>query len=148
LDRVLHPGGESHLPQRERPRGAALSFSRHRAQLRRLRPGHAARRRARRAGVAPRARAHAAAPGRGRPAAPHPPVSAYPATATILQGVVERTWRLAVAATYAPGPAFGVAFDAGLHRIANFQHVPGAARTRAAGRVAVSYRFQWQGTLP
>ncbi len=86
--------------------------------------------------------------GEGDPRLPHPPVSAYPATATILQGVVERTWRLAVAATYAPGPAFGVAFDAGLHRIANFQHVPGAARTRAAGRVAVSYRFQWQGTLP
>jgi hypothetical protein len=86
--------------------------------------------------------------GEGDPRLPHPPVSAYPATATIFQGVVERTWRVAVAGTYAPGAGFGVTCDAGLHRIMNFQHVPGAVRTRAAGRVAVSYRFRWQGTLP
>jgi hypothetical protein len=86
--------------------------------------------------------------GEGDPRLPHPPVSAYPATATIFQGVVERTWRVAVAAAYAPGPAFGVTGDAGLHRITNFQHVPGAVRTRFAGRVAVRYRFERQGMLP
>jgi hypothetical protein len=86
--------------------------------------------------------------GEGDPRLPHPVVAAYPTTPTIFQGVVERTLRLAVAGSYAPSGRIGLRFDAGVHHIANFQHVSGDTRNRFLGRVTLNYRFQRVGTVP
>jgi len=85
--------------------------------------------------------------GEGDPRLPHPPVSAYPTTPTIFQGVVERTLRFAVTGSYAPSTRVGVSFDAGVHRISNFQHATGDTRTRFLGRVSVSYRLERMGAV-
>ena len=86
--------------------------------------------------------------GEGDPRQPHPPVSAYPTTPTIFQGVVERTLRAALSGSYAPSDKLGVTFDAGVHHITNFQHVPGDTRTNFIGSVGVSFRFGWEGAIP
>ena len=86
--------------------------------------------------------------GQGDPRLPHPLPAAYPATPTFLQGVVERTLRLALSGNYAPHERFGLTFDAGVHHITNFQHVSGDTRTRFVGSVGLSYRFGWERPLP
>jgi hypothetical protein len=86
--------------------------------------------------------------GEGDPRLPHPPVSGYATTPTIFQGVVERTLRVAVTGSYAPSARIALGFDAGVHRISNFQHASGDTRTRFLGRVTLTYRFQRVGTLP
>jgi hypothetical protein len=86
--------------------------------------------------------------GQGDPRLPHPLVSAYATTPTILQGVVERTLRLAVSGSYSPIDQVGFTFDAGVHHITNFQHVIGDARTQFIGSVGVRYRFAMAGALP
>ncbi len=86
--------------------------------------------------------------GEGDPRLPHPTVSAYPTTPTIFQGVVERTLRVAVTGSYAPSARIALGFDAGVHRISNFQHASGDTRTRFLGRVTLTYRFQRVGPLP
>ncbi|HVH68551.1 MAG TPA: hypothetical protein VM716_11850 [Gemmatimonadales bacterium] len=80
--------------------------------------------------------------GEGDPRLPHPPVSAYPTTPTIFQGVVEHTVRLALSGSYAVAGRVDVAFNAGVHRLTNFQHVTGDTRTRFLGSVGLTYRFQ------
>src|SRR5439155_10386259 len=86
--------------------------------------------------------------GEGDPRQPHPLVAAYPTTATIFQGVVERTLRLALSGNYAPHQRLGLTVDAGVHHITNFQHVSGDTQTRFVGSVELSYRFRLQGVLP
>jgi hypothetical protein len=86
--------------------------------------------------------------GQGDPRLELPPASAYSATPTIFQGVVEHTLRLALAGNVAPSERLGLTFDAGLHHITNFQHVVGDTRTKFIGSVGASYRFGWQGALP
>ena len=79
--------------------------------------------------------------GEGDPRQPHPLVTAYPTTATIFQGVVERTLRGAVSGSFLATDRLSFGFDAGVHRITNFQHVSGDTRTRFLGSVSVNYRF-------
>jgi hypothetical protein len=86
--------------------------------------------------------------GEGDPRQPHPPVTAYPTTPTIFQGVVERTVRGAVSGSFAASDRLSFNFDAGVHRITNFQHVSGDTRTRFLGSVSASYRFAFAGALP
>ena len=86
--------------------------------------------------------------GEGDPRLAHPLIPAYPTTATFLQGVVERTLRVALSGSYAPGVRFGLRFDAGMHRINNYLHLTGQTRTKFVGSVAVSYRFSRGGALP
>ena len=86
--------------------------------------------------------------GEGDPRLPHPAIAAYPTTPTIFQGTVERTLRAAVSGDYSAGPHVAVTFDAGAHRISNFQHLAGDTRTRFEGRAALSYRFSTTGGLP
>jgi capsule assembly protein Wzi len=86
--------------------------------------------------------------GEGDPRLPHPPVSAYPTTPTIFQGVVERTLRVALSSSYAPSERVGLTAGAGLHHVTNFQHIAGDTRTRFVGSVALSYRFGREGALP
>jgi hypothetical protein len=86
--------------------------------------------------------------GEGDPRLPHPPVSAYPTTPTIFAGVVERTVRLALAGRYAASGRVDVSFNAGVHRISNFEHQSGDTRTRFLGAITVNYRFQHESGLP
>ena len=86
--------------------------------------------------------------GEGDPRLPHPAVSAYPTTPTMFQGVVERTLRIALTGACAPSGRVGLSFDAGVHRISNFQHVSGDTRTRFLGSVRLSYRFHREDALP
>jgi len=86
--------------------------------------------------------------GEGDPRQPHPSVSAYPSTATIFQGVVEKTLRAALSGSFAASDRLSLGFDAGVHRITNFQHVSGDTRTRWLGSVSLSYRFRGEGALP
>jgi len=85
--------------------------------------------------------------GEGDPRQPHPPVTAYPTTPTIFQGVVERTLRGAVSGTFLATDRLSFGFDAGVHRITNFQHVSGDTRTRFLGSVSVNYRFGFARAL-
>jgi len=86
--------------------------------------------------------------GEGDPRLPHPTVPDYPTTATIFQGVVERTLRAAVSGSFAPDTHLGLKFDAGLHRVSNDGHVPGRTATRFVGSVGLTYRFSRAGALP
>src|SRR6266545_825929 len=78
---------------------------------------------------------------------PYPPPSAYGATPSILSGVVERTARLALGASWQSG-AWGLAGNGGVHFTRNAGHVSGARDTRWVGSVSLSYRFHFEGTLP
>jgi hypothetical protein len=86
--------------------------------------------------------------GEGDPRLPHPTVAQYPATATIFQGVVERTLRVALGGSYAPDARLGLRWDAGVHRVANYQHITGVDRTRLVGSIALTYRLRREGALP
>ncbi|MGH7751748.1 MAG: hypothetical protein ACREN5_02940, partial [Gemmatimonadales bacterium] len=62
----------------------------------------------------------------------HPVPAAYPSTATLLQGVVQRTLRVALGVHWARGPLV-VEGDAGAHMVSNDAHVRGRSRTRFVG---------------
>jgi hypothetical protein len=85
--------------------------------------------------------------GEGDPRLPHPPISAYPTTPTIFQGVVEHTFRVAISGNYAPSERLGLTVGAGLHHVTNFEHTTGDTRTRFVGSVGASYRFGREGAL-
>ena len=86
--------------------------------------------------------------GEGDPRLPHPLVPDYPTTAAFLQGVVERTVRVALSGSYAPVARFGLRFDGGVHRISNYLHMSGQTRTKFVGSLSIAYRFSTQGALP
>ncbi|HYR30688.1 MAG TPA: hypothetical protein VEO93_02120 [Gemmatimonadales bacterium] len=86
--------------------------------------------------------------GEGDPRQPHPLEAAFPTTPTIFQGVVERTLRGAVSGTFLATGRLSFSFDAGVHRITNFQHVSGDTRTRFLGSVSATYRFAFASALP
>jgi len=85
--------------------------------------------------------------GEGDPRLPHPLVPAYPTTATLLQGVVERTVRLAVNADW-QYRGLSVTAGGGVHLIHNAGHVTGASDTRWVGSVGLTYRLAWENPLP
>ena len=85
--------------------------------------------------------------GQGDPRLPHPTVAQYPTTATIFQGTVERTLRVALGAR-ADGSHFGISGNAGLHFVHNEAHVTGVNGTRFVGQIAVTYRFGGESVLP
>src|SRR5712692_3431828 len=74
--------------------------------------------------------------GEGDPRLPHPLVPAYPTTATVLQGVVERTIRLAVNADW-QHRGLSVTAGGGVHLIHNAGHVTGASDTRWVGSIGL-----------
>src|SRR5256712_6437932 len=86
--------------------------------------------------------------GEGDPRLPHPLVPDYPTTAGFLQGVVERTVRVALSGSYAPVARFGLRFDGGVHRISNYLHMSGQRRTQVVRSLSNAYRFSTQGALP
>jgi hypothetical protein len=85
--------------------------------------------------------------GEGDPRLPHPLPSAYPATATLFQGVVQRVVRLAVGGSW-QYHALSVTGSGGVHLIHNAGHVTGASDTRFVGSIGVGYRLAWEHALP
>src|SRR3989475_776213 len=85
--------------------------------------------------------------GEGDPRLPHPLVPAYPSTATLFQGVVERTVRLALGGSWPPG-GFQLTGNGGVHLIHNAGHVRGTSDTRWVGALRVTYRVFYQNALP
>ncbi len=85
--------------------------------------------------------------GEGDPRLPHPLPPAYPATATLFQGVVQRTVRLAVSGSWAYH-GLSVTGSGGVHLIHNAGHVTGASETRWLGSLGLSYRLAWERALP
>ena len=85
--------------------------------------------------------------GEGDPRLPHPLPPAYPATATLFEGVVQRVLRLAVGGSW-QYRGLSVTGSGGVHVIRNFGHVAGATQTRWLGSVGISYRLAWEEALP
>lgn len=85
--------------------------------------------------------------GQGDPRLPHPPVSAYPTTAGIFQGVVQRTLRFALGAR-ADGPRWGITGNAGIHLVHNVENMSGVNGTRFVGQIAVTWRFGGETEIP
>ena len=85
--------------------------------------------------------------GEGDPRLPHPKPAAYPTTATLFEGVVQRTLRLALGAQWKAGPLHWSA-NGGMHAVTNDGHVQGQSRTRFVGSVGLSWRFRGEGELP
>jgi len=84
--------------------------------------------------------------GEGDPRLPHPPVSEYPSTATILQGVVQRTIRLALGGSWQRA-GWGVVANGGVHFVHNDGHVAGASATHFVGSVGLTYRVHHEHAL-
>jgi len=78
---------------------------------------------------------------------PYPQVADYPSTATFLQGVVERTARVAAQAVWTPVPDVTLSADVGRHFIANADHVSGRHAQRWVWRIGVEVRRAAEGTL-
>ena len=85
--------------------------------------------------------------GEGDPRLSHPLVGAYPSTATLFQGIVERTVRLAVGGHW-HGGAFELSGNGGVHLIHNAGHVTGASDTRWLGSIGLAYRVSYENALP
>jgi len=85
--------------------------------------------------------------GEGDPRLPHPLVPDYPSTATLFEGVVERTVRLAVVGHWQRG-ALELSANGGVHLIHNASHVTGASDTRWLGSIGVTYRLSYENALP
>ncbi len=85
--------------------------------------------------------------GEGDPRLPHPLVPDYPATATIFQGVVERTIRLALGGNWQRA-SWGVVANGGVHFVHNAGHVTGTSATHFVGSVGLTYRFHTDHTVP
>jgi hypothetical protein len=84
--------------------------------------------------------------GEGDPRLPHPLVPDYPTTATILQGVVERTIRLALGGRWQRAQ-WGVVANGGVHFVHNAGHVTGANATHFVGSVGLTYRVHSEHAL-
>jgi hypothetical protein len=78
---------------------------------------------------------------------PYPPVSVWGTTPNILSGVVERTVRFALGASWQHS-RWGLAGNGGVHFVHNAGHVTGASDTRWVGSIGASYRFRFEGALP
>ncbi len=84
--------------------------------------------------------------GEGDPRLPHPLPPSYPSTPTLFEGVMERTWRVALGADGQHGH-WRVSGNGGVHFIANADHVRGATRTLWVGSLGVTHGFAKQGRL-
>jgi hypothetical protein len=85
--------------------------------------------------------------GEGDPRLPHPLVPDYPTTATLFQGIVQRTIRLATGARW-QGARWGVVANGGVHLVHNDGHVTGASATHFVGSVGLTYRLSTERSVP
>ena len=80
--------------------------------------------------------------GEGDPRLPHPLVPDLPTTATIFQGVMQRTIRLALGGSWQRA-GWGVVANTGVHFVQNDGHVAGASATHFVGSIGLSYRVHY-----
>ena len=85
--------------------------------------------------------------GEGDPRLPHPLPSAYPTTATLFQGVVQRVVRLALGGSW-QYRGLSVTGSGGVHLSHNAGHVAGASDTRWVGSIGLRYGLAWEHALP
>jgi hypothetical protein len=85
--------------------------------------------------------------GEGDPRLLHPLVPDYPATATLFQGVVTRTVRLALGGSW-QYRGLSVTGNGGVHLVRNAGHVRGASATRWLGAIGVRYALAFENALP
>jgi len=85
--------------------------------------------------------------GEGDPRLLHPLVPDYPSTATLFQGVVERTLRVALGGSWQLG-GFQLSGNGGVHLIHNAGHMSGTSYTRWVGSLGVTYRISYENVLP
>jgi len=78
----------------------------------------------------------------------YPPVPAYADSLTFLTGVVERTLRLAVQASWTPRPDVTLGLDFGRHFLTNAGHVAGVSARRWVWRLRGEVRRRYGGALP
>lgn len=85
--------------------------------------------------------------GEGDPRLALPPVSAYPITPVVFQGVVERTIRLALGGSF-ERRGWGVVANGGVHLVHNAGHVTGTTATHFVGSLGLTVRLHTEGALP
>ena len=85
--------------------------------------------------------------GEGDPRLSHPPISAYPTTATLFQGVVERTVRLALGGSW-QRLGWGVVANGGVHFVHNAGHVTGVSTTHFVGTIGLTFRIHTERSVP
>ena len=85
--------------------------------------------------------------GEGDPRLAHPDPAAFASTASLFQGVVERTFRFALGLDWRAGPVT-LSGDAGVHLVTADAHVSGNNATRFVGRVGVTWRWHRESLLP
>jgi hypothetical protein len=85
--------------------------------------------------------------GEGDPRLAHPDPAAYATTASLFQGVVERTIRLALGVDWSGGP-LTLSGDGGVHLVTNDAHVKGSTATRFVGRLGLTWRWHRESLLP
>jgi len=84
--------------------------------------------------------------GEGDPHLLHPTVPEYPTTPTLFQGVMERTYRIALGGSW-QRHRFGLSGSGGVHFVQNAGHVQGATATHWVGTLGVTYRIRYEHTL-
>ncbi len=84
--------------------------------------------------------------GEGDPRLPHPLVPDLPTTATIFQGVVQRTIRLALGGSWQRA-GWSVVANAGVHFVHNDGHVAGSSATHFVGSIGLTYRVRYEHAL-
>lgn len=74
---------------------------------------------------------------------PFPPSATWNDTPTLFRGTVEKTLRAAVGAWWRVLPGVWATANAGVHVIADAEHVAGANETEFVGRIGVQGRWTW-----
>ncbi len=85
--------------------------------------------------------------GQGDPHEPHPLVPQYAATAVLFQGIVQRTVRVALGASWQLG-GLSVVGNGGVHFTSNAGHIVGASSTQFVGSIGLTYRLHHDAPLP
>jgi hypothetical protein len=84
--------------------------------------------------------------GEGDPRLAHPLPADYPTTATLFQGVVQRTLQLALRGSW-EYRGLSLTGGGGVQFLHNKDHVTAASDTRWFGSLALRYRIAWDGSL-
>jgi hypothetical protein len=85
--------------------------------------------------------------GEGDPRLPYPAIADFGTTSVLLQGVVQRTIRLAVGGRW-QRRGVSVNANAGVHFLNNLDHVTGATKTEFVGSLGFTLRLHHEGPLP
>jgi hypothetical protein len=85
--------------------------------------------------------------GEGDPRIKHPLIPEYPTSAVLFQGVVQRTVRVALGASWQVG-GLSVVGNGGMQFMSNAGHVVGVSQTHFVGSIGASYHLHHDAPLP